>query len=307
MSQQAFMQFAEALGSTVELRILTDSVDQAEALCKKLWKRIEGFERAFSRFIASSELSTVNSQHGQPVAVSDEFMLILKESEDFNTRTEGLFNPFVLPALQRAGYTSSLTASGGQIASDYRQRAVPQFSDIKISGSSVQIPENSALDFGGIGKGFLADRLAELAQGYTINFCLSLGGDMVLSGHNQGGSLWEVAVQSARKSTQNVANVVCEKTSYAVATSGKVRSRNKQRQIHSIDPRTARPSESDCSMATVVARDAVTADVIAGCCVIGGKEFAQKMHQSSDVFGILLQSKDGNITTLGDCFGEVDA
>lgn len=307
MSHQAFMQTAQALGSTVELRLITESGNVAQSLFKKLWEKIANFENAFSRFIASSELSGLNARAGESVKVSEEFRHLLTESLKFNTRTQGLFNPFVLPALQRAGYRSSLSSKENQKLADYQVRDVPEFSKLKISGSSVEIPKNSALDLGGIGKGFLADRLAEMTHKTTENFCLSLGGDMILSGADENGSSWRVEVQSVENRSQNAATVLCSEPSFSVATSGQVRNRNKKHQKHSIDPRTSKPSESNCLMATVVAEDALTADVLAGCCVIGGAQFAEKMFESSDVYGILLQFKDGSIKTLGECFGGVDA
>ena len=62
------------------------------------------YEQRFSRFLETSELSRVNAGAGSWMSVSGEFSEMLGAALDGARRSDGLFDPTVLPALVAAGY-----------------------------------------------------------------------------------------------------------------------------------------------------------------------------------------------------------
>lgn len=300
MSTQLFSQSCDTLGSTVELWVAADDQAHAERWFIELWDMVHVFNNRFSRFIDTSELSILNRQAGTRVPISIAFKQVLERTKFFSALTDGLFNPFVLPNLHRAGYTTSMTVNTHH-SSRYDDRIMAKYTELEIGEDWVRIPQDTAIDLGGIGKGYLADELAAHLVQHTNDYCLSLGGDIHISGKRPEGS-WVVDIETL-PSTQHVsASYMNAKTPYGIATSGTTRSKAHKAQAHIIDPRTGTPVESDYSTATVAAADTTTADVLASCMLISGTEFAEDMIAKGYARAVLLQEKSGSIKTLGEGF-----
>jgi thiamine biosynthesis lipoprotein len=272
----------QALGTTVTLSIIAkdDTVDLS-GLLRELWLEVFLFEKRCSRFLPDSELSQFNRAAGIKQNVSPEFMTILRAARDLGIRTEGLYNPFVLPALQKAGYVGSLVPEHADDPVDnYSQRSMARVEQLDIGEDlGVTIPYGTAIDLGGCGKGFLGDLLARLAdkqpglQGYWF----SVGGDVVTWGFDQDSLPWKVAISpSFRDNGKKIADVVLpDGNHYAVATSTTVLRKGThqgRRWHHIIDPRTGLSSESNVELASIVAHSLLEADVLASSAIILGSD-----------------------------------
>jgi len=288
-----------ALGGDVLLALVTDiSFAKAEKIFNKLWLEVYKFEKRFSRFLPSSELSEFNRQAGLKLFISPEFNELLKAAKAFGHETNGLYNPFILPALQRAGYKQS-AARGyeNDPQEDYSKKRVVSIDKLTIGDCWATIPYGTAIDMGGCGKGFLADKLVEILNKDSIKgYWLSLGGDVVTKGYDQDGRNITISIQNAENLTANSNYlVVCPKELMAVATSGTFR-RNNQTQAkrwhHIIDPVTLKPAVTDIRLATVCAGKAVRADVLASCAVILGSQKAPAFLKKHGVTSALLQGVD---------------
>lgn len=291
---QVYMQSARALGSLVELSIVCQSKSQAESLFSLLWSKIEVFQNQFSRFLPESELTQFNSRAGEKVRVSAVFHDLLKKVQYYNALSNGLFNPFILPAVQAAGYVKSLDRSNqANTAIIYDKAHVVDGSHLTLGADWAKIPKDTAIDLGGIGKGYLADVCAELLYPHITDYCLSMGGDIITSGTNNGDS-WNVMVASPVNSEDNSAYVVCESKIYAVATSGLRRNVSGRLQDHLIDPRTTKLARCQYEMCTIIATHATTADVMASCALIGDADFINTLIKDKIIIGALLQHKADN-------------
>jgi thiamine biosynthesis lipoprotein len=297
MNKQVFMQTAEALGSTVELRVIAAEQYQVDHVFAVLWEEVRTFEQQFSRFKQESELTRFNERAGDEVPISPAFRELLLSVRHYATVSEGLFNPFILPALQDAGYVHSMTDS--QTTRDYRARTIVDPRQLTISDVTAQIPEGSALDLGGIGKGYLADRLASLTDSVAVDYCLSLGGDMRVRGSDVEGP-WQIDVQSAVDRTRDVAYVTCAQDTFGVATSGSTRQKLGASQAHQIDPRSGTALPQSEQMCTVVAPTATAADVMASCILIGGPDYAARAVERGTVYAVLLQDGTQPPVQLGE-------
>ena len=62
---------------------------------------------------------------------------------------------------------------------------------------TLTIPEASAMDFGGIAKGYASDRAAEILKNYGIESAImNLGGNVRAIGTKTDGSLWRVGIRT---------------------------------------------------------------------------------------------------------------
>lgn len=289
MLQQA----KHALGSDAVLTVVAASPGQAKTLLRVLWQHIDEFEARFSRFRIDSELSRFNTQAGSEVAVSSEFYNLLVTTRQMNLDTDGAYNPFILPALQQAGYIGSWPETKKADARlDFSSRHIHPISSLVVTKGRATIPADAALDFGGIGKGYLLDKLADIAHAKHVKgYWFSLGGDIICQGYNEAGEPWRIGIQAAEDPLTAVAYATNgDGGRMAVATSGVTKrrvSKGSGSWHHLIDPRTGLPTDSDILTATVVGPKAVRADVYASCAVLLGSSSAQKFLSQKLVSGLL--------------------
>ncbi|HET9098400.1 MAG TPA: FAD:protein FMN transferase [Candidatus Saccharimonadales bacterium] len=294
-------QEGRGLGSDIRLTLIVKKESEAKAVFEQLWAEIQSFEKRFSRFQADSELSTVNASAGEKVAVSSDFQKLLAEALKLSKKSGGIYEPLILPALQKAGYTGSWpeTSTYDQRL-DFKERDNGSAGkDIILKDASVQLNANTALDFGGIGKGYLLDQLSGVLLDLGVNdYWMSLGGDIICSGHNLEQTDWQVGIADALRPDEVVSHVV-NRTGQrlAIATSG-ITKRKGEGWHHIIDPRTGAPADTSILTATVTSNSATEADVFAKCIVIVGQEQAAKFADSVGLSQVIIQvgKGDGSVT-----------
>lgn len=270
----------QALGGAITLTVVSDmSRLAADELFVSLWREVIYFEKRFSRFLPSSELSRFNAKAGIRVPISAEFMAILQAAKLWAQKTSDLYNPFILPALHRAGYVQSAVKGYQHDKSpDYTNRYVVAGEQLELGDDWALIPRDSAIDLGGMGKGYLADQLGERLRTLGVaGYWLELSGDIATYGHTVDNQPIHVAIQNARDITKKHTDIMveCPETPFAVATSGTFRRGThnvKDIEHHIIDPRSGKSAQTDVLLATVCAESALAADVVASCGVIVGAD-----------------------------------
>jgi thiamine biosynthesis lipoprotein len=301
-----YQQTGRGLGSEISITIISNNQETATNYFKELWAIINAFENKFSRFITTSELSKINQLAGQKTAVSTEFKKLLKNAIEYSDKTKGLYNPLILPALQKSGYKGSWPeVTNFQVSIDFSSRKIASTNEIKIIGNSIIIPKNSALDFGGIGKGYLIDELSNhLFKNKITNFWISLGGDIVCNGFDLEQRPWSVAIANAIDNDKDVASITNHQGhKLAIATSGITKRRGKDWH-HLMDPSTNKPAKTDILSATVATGNGVEADIYAKCLVLVGSESAKKQIKNKKYYASLLQiSHNDSVKTLS--FGNI--
>lgn len=298
-----------ALGSPVDLTLVSSrSQLTVDEWFRQLWIKIFEFEQRFSRFLPDSELSQFNRAAGLKTPTSPEFHDILDASLRMSDMTGGFFNPFILPALQSVGYVKSMVATHSKDSvDDFSGRAVTTPDQLKLTHSWASIPYGTALDLGGIGKGYLGDELSAIADKLhgLDGYWFSLGGDIVAEGVDENGEQWKILIQDTSTPEFSIAGSVRAPRSgrHAVATSSILRrtgTKNGKKWHHIIDPRTNMPSSSNLSTASISASSLMTADILASCAIILGSVKASSFCKERNVDGVLLQTKRGSKIFSGD-------
>jgi thiamine biosynthesis lipoprotein len=288
-----------ALGSDVSIAVVSDNEARSQLALTNTWRSIFAFERQFSRFIPQSELSTFNATAGRRTTISEAFRKQLIAAKTIGQRTGGLYNPFILPALQRSGYLKS-AAPGYEhdTVDDYSGRGVADLSELQIGEGWAQIPFNTAIDLGGCGKGYLADQLrSELIPYNLAGYVLTFGGDIATYGVNQAAAPWTIFIQDAQNLASTLETMIlCPQTGFGVATSGTFRRTGHTGNSwhHIIDPSTLKPALTDIRLATVCAETTLEADVLASCAVILGSTKAPDFLRSQGIKQLLLQCESAH-------------
>lgn len=244
-----------AMGTEIDLLVDASGATAALSAAEDEFHRLEAI---LSRFRQDSDLSLLN-RAGRLDAGPDLLRvteLALAARED----TGGRFDPTVHDAVVAAGYDRTFES----IAVD---GPVPEAracgGEVRIDRGAIELGDGVRLDFGGIGKGYAADRAAEVLA--IAGPCLvNAGGDIAVRD-----GAWPIAVQTA------TGLLTVELTSGALATSGRDRRRWQRggRELHHlIDPATGTSAGGGLVRATVVASDAVVAEVWAKALFLAGEE-----------------------------------
>lgn len=244
-----------AMGTEIDLLVDASGATAALSAAEDEFHRLEAI---LSRFRQDSELSLLNRagrlDPGPDLLRVTELALAARED------TGGRFDPTVHDAVVAAGYDRTFES----IAADGPEpEARACGGEVRIDRGAIELDDGVRLDFGGIGKGYAADRAAEVLA--IAGPCLvNAGGDIAVRD-----GAWPIAVQTATGS------LTVELTSGALATSGRDRRRWQRggRELHHlIDPATGTSAGGDLVRATVVASDAVVAEVWAKALFLVGEE-----------------------------------
>jgi thiamine biosynthesis lipoprotein len=232
------------------------------AAARELAAAVAADEARWSRFRADSELSELNAHAGRWRGVSPETFTLLEACERYQVQSDGVFDPLVGGLMPRWGYGQSISESSPYTERTPEAEPVSGRLELDPEGHRVRLPAGVALDLGGIGKGWIAQRLgprvAELCDDPGV--LIDAGGDLLaVSGEHR------VGVEAAEDPGGHPHCWIRLRAPQAVATSGDNRrswhNGDGVRVHHLIDPATGAPGPS--AQATVVAGDAVSADVYA--------------------------------------------
>lgn len=232
-------------------------VSETQLAAAEAWVR-ERHDR-FTRFSGDSELSQLNASSGTWVRVSDELEALLQLALDAHERSGGLVHAGVLPALRAAGYTRTF-ADGPTVATIDRPRPLLPLSELlELEPGRARLAPGSALDLGGLAKGWLADRCCEQLG---TNALVNLGGDLRARGPGPTGEGWPVGFAGR---TVLLADM-------GAATSGTTGRRWGDGLHHLIDPRTGLPARSGLEEVSVLAPTAAEAEILAKTALLLGRD-----------------------------------
>ncbi|TAK55335.1 MAG: FAD:protein FMN transferase [Dehalococcoidia bacterium] len=261
-------------------------------------------EARFSRFRPDSELSAFNARSDAQVSVSAQMMQLLDLALYFNKRTNGMFDPAVLPALEAAGYDRSFERV---VRDDPDARAPRGVQSRAFSIAQAQLdrrqrtltaPMGLRIDFGGIGKGYAVD-VAGQRLSDTRDFLIDAGGDIFASGNGPGGDGWPIGIGDPANGA-DLDVVVLRDQAIATSTTAQRRWKRGDRwHSHIIDPRTGASTGSEVVSASVIAGTATEADVYAKCALMLGADEGRRFLETNRAQGLLVLDNSCVVRTTG--------
>jgi FAD:protein FMN transferase len=273
-----------AMGTDVELLVEANDVADALAAAESEFHRLEAL---LTRFRPESELSKLNA--GGSLAAGPDLLRVVGLALAARERTGGRFDINVHDALLAAGYDRSFELLSPD---DERPAAgIVSRGRVEVADGVISLHGGARIDLGGIGKGHACERAAEILA--TAGPCLvNAGGDIATRD-----GVWTVAVETPG------GPIGLELSgSSALATSGRDsrRWRRAGRELHHIiDPTTGEPSASDLLRVTVVACDAVDAEVTAKALFLVGADAARREADELAIPAVLVTAAGRTIRAGG--------
>lgn len=277
------------MGNRFEITVVAANSAWAEERIDNAVAEIQRIEALLTTFREDSETNLVNRMAGiQPVTVSAETLQLVARSVRLSQLTQGAFDitygsankslwnfDTTLQALPDKG-----TAAAAVRLINYRNIVIDE------SNSTLFLKEKGMrIGFGGIGKGYAAEKARALLQQQGVNSgIVNASGDLTAWGTDPEGKPWTVGIanpDAAQEvfSSLNISNM-------AIATSGnyeKYAVINGKRYSHTIDPATGMPVQGIKSV-SIICPHAEMADALATPVMIMGIEAG--LHMINQMKGI---------------------
>ncbi len=266
---------------------------------------IQRIDKLLSTGNAESEVSRLNTE--KEGVLSEDVKYLLERSMEINKLSEGAFDITVYPVMEAWGFADSefRVPDENELAVLLPYVDMSKLRYFRESGR-LEMPQKVKLDFGGIGKGYTAQRITEIFAEYDIKGAmLNLGGNVQIYGSKPDRSMWKIAVKSPDNSLPYLGilsfdGFPCEAgSSKAIVTSGGYERYFEKDGItyhHIIDPRTGKPSDSGLVSVTVVCSDGTLADGLSTALFVLGHDKAVELwrgHKSD--FDIILFDERGKL------------
>lgn len=294
--QQVFKKKKNLLGSPFEITVVaTDSI-QANVYTELAISEVKRIENLISDWIPTTQISKVNQNAGiSPVKVDLEVFELVKRAINISKLTDGAFD------ISYASMDKIWKFDGSM-------KEMPSTESIKksvekVGYQNIILNENDTsiflkyqgmkLGLGGIGQGYIADKIKVLLQenGCTSGL-VNVSGDINTWGKQPNGKDWTVGIVNPLNKNKVFATFPLNDS--AVETSGsyeKYVTFNGKRYSHIIDPRTGYPASGIVSV-SVFAKQTELADALAtGIFVLGIEVGLDLVNQLKGIGCIIVDEK----------------
>lgn len=286
----------KALGTNCVIKFRLEDEHKALVFAADALAWIDRFEAKFSRFRPGSLVSRVNAAAGGDwVPVDDEMEHMLNLADDLHQRTDGILDPTILPLLRVWDWKKVHQKLPG--ADEVRSAlALTGWRKVQRRPGGVRLPEaGMGLDFGGFGKEYAVDFLAQIARQSGITDALvDLGRDIFALGGNGAHPFWHVGIEDGNKPGNCWGGLAV--TDRAVSASGDY-ARNfiheGVRYGHILDPRTGWPVSNGMRAVTVIARSCLEAGVYSTAVFVLGPRAGLHLASLARGVEVCAQSESG--------------
>ncbi|WP_445719163.1 FAD:protein FMN transferase [Flavobacterium sp.] len=295
-SQQIFKKKQNLLGSPFEITVVaTDSIKGNQFLELAI-SEVKRVENLISDWIPTSQISTVNKNAGiAPIKVDNEVFELVERAVRISKLTSGAFD-ISYASMDRIWKFDGSMKEMPTAEAIKNSVAKVGYQNIILNKNESSIflkNEGMKLGLGGIGQGYIADKIKALLQ---ENGCSSglvnVSGDINTWGKQPNGMPWTVGIINPMNKNKVFATFPLDDS--AVETSGsyeKYVTFNGKRYSHIIDPRTGYPASGIISV-SVFAKQTELADALAtGIFVLGIEVGLDLVNQLNGIGCIIVDDK----------------
>jgi len=286
-----------ALGTNCEVQYSpVGGTGQAADFERRAVAWVAAFEKKYSRFLPDSVLSRINAAAGRDwVEVDAEMEEHFKLCDTLHFMTQGILDPTTLPLIRLWNWKADRPSvpTAGQVAA---AKELVGWKKVRRESGRVFLPlAGMALDFGGFGKEYAVDMVAQIALDCGLkNALVDFGHDLRALGAPPGRPAWHIGLEDPERPGTSWASMAIV-GSRGVASSGDyIRSfvADGRRFGHILDPRTGWPVGNGCTQATVTAATCLQAGVLSTTAfVLGIPQGIDFIQSCPGAEGMLLAGK----------------
>lgn len=247
-------------------------------------------DNSLSGYNKGSLLSRLNA--GEDLPLDSVFIRCFKRSTEVWRESEGAFDPSAAPLFDiwGFGFENGGSPTREQIAQAMQVVGMDKFSlECRPDGMHLAKADSLAkLNFNAIAQGLSCDMIAEFLESEKCHdYLIDVGREMMCSGERKGGGAWRIGIDKPVDNAGEEVNLqdIVDVSGKGIVTSGNYRKfyiKDGEKFAHTIDPRTGSPVKHTLLSATVIAKDAATADAYATWFMVAGLENASAIASQRD-------------------------
>ena len=279
-------------GMTVSAQSAANSIDSILTLV----------DTTLSGYNKGSMISRYNG--GETIVPNEMFRDIFALSRELYTLSDSTVDVTAAPLfdLWGFGFTGEDAARPARDVIDgVRSRCGMQ----NFSGSLEQAAPGQKLNYNAIAQGYTCDLVARYLYSKGVKDMLVDIGEIFCDGLSPSGKGWRISIDTPLDGN----NTPGESSSgiwqsdggpHGIVTSGNYRKFfvvDGQKYSHTIDPRTGYPVSHNLLSATIIAKDAATADAMATACMVMGLESASDFVLKNGYGAVLIYDEAGSLKT----------
>ena len=295
------IQTAHQLGTKITIKLQAKESLPVKDVLKAAFDRIHEIELMMSARRSDSILTQINATgKSKGYEIPAELGMIISKAGEYSRLTGGAFDISVGPILNlyRIAAQTKTSPSEQEIADtkqlvDYRNISLSE--DLQ---SLTLANDSMALDLGAIAKGYAIDEaIAILGEHGVEHALIEAGGDIRVIGKRADGKKWSAGIQDPKGESGECIHIL-EISGRSVCTSGNYARGywlGEKRVSHIVDPRTGKPCDQNPSV-TVIAPDAITADVLATALSVLGRKGLEIIEKLEGVESFVLTVENGSLS-----------
>ena len=287
-----------------EVKEAADMAEEAQAAIDEAFALCSGLESKISRTRKDSDISNINNAKGGWVEVSEDTCELLRKGLEYSQLSDGAFDITVGGLTEQWDFHAAEDEAKipDEKALSEAARHVG-YKYLEIDGSRVRLTDpETKLDLGGIAKGFIGDRMAELLESKgVVSAVINLGGNVICIGSKTDEEPFVIGVEAPFSDRSEIIGKInaADKT---LVTSGVYERRievDGKTYHHILDTATGWPVETDLDAVTLIADKGRSGDIDALstiCLIMGAGEGQEFIENMDGIEGVFVLS-DGNILT----------
>ena len=297
--QQIFKKKQSLLGSPFEITVVAKDSVQGNLFSDLAIAEVKRIENLISDWIPTSQISKVNQNAGVvPVKVDKEVYDLVDRATKISKLTSGAFDISYASMDRIWKFDGSMKEMP---TPEEIRKSVEKvgYQNIILNPKDTTIflkNKGMKLGLGGIGQGYIADKIKVLLQEKGCNSGLvNVSGDINTWGKQPNGNLWTVGIVNPMNKNKVFATFPLDDS--AVETSGsyeKYVTFNGKRYSHIIDPRTGYPATGIISV-SVFAKQTELADALATGIFVMGVEVGLDLVNQLKGIGCIIVDDKGTI------------
>lgn len=267
---------------------------------KQIDSIIEVIDLSMSTYREESLISQINQN--QPLIIDEHFKKVFLMSKKIHHQSDGFFDPSIGLLIDAWGFGKNEHHNPPNKSTIDSLLLLVGLDKINLTHEDIFQKENPyiQLNFNAIAQGYTCDVIADfLKQKNITNFIVEVGGEMVVSGKNQQKQkAWAIGIDNPLQNPDEPREIIqVLEIQGGLATSGNYRkvwtdSLTGKKYVHTINPKTGYPEQSDLLSATVIAPTAMEADAYATTLMAIGLEKSKVFLDNHPELKALLLSFD---------------
>jgi thiamine biosynthesis lipoprotein len=285
------------MGNHFEFSVVSENETWAMARIDEAIAEVQRIEKLFTTYDASSQTNFINEHAGiKEVVVDREVFDLIDRSLKISALTQGAFDISYGSIDKRLwNFDKSMTSLPDKATAQKMIRLI-NYKNIILDyakGSVFLKEKGMRIGFGGIGKGYAADRAKTVLKKHGVkNGIVNAAGDLTVWGTQANGEAWTIGIADPEKKDLPFGSV--RLTDVSVATSGnyeKFVMIGGVKHSHTIDPKTGMPVHGIKSI-TVICPSAELADALATPVMVMG--ISAGLHLINQLKGVACIIIDDN-------------